>query len=132
MLALVSSQFKPTHRERSIVNKFNYKCSPLNPQSVYSTLLLPNSILGPPLPNVLNTSLSSGIVPSAFNVAMIKPPLRKGDPDVLNYYRPISDLPFLKFWTEQLQSNEVLISSAMVFSNNYKLVSGDQTSLNHL
>lgn len=57
--------------------------------------LLP--ILGTPLLNIINRSLSSGIVPTSFKSAVIKPLLKKPtlDPDVLNNFRPISNLPFI-------------------------------------
>jgi len=51
--------------------------------------LIDNSIL-----SLINLSLSTGYVPQAFKVAVIKPLLKKPtlDPDVLANYRPISKL----------------------------------------
>ncbi|XP_078139509.1 uncharacterized protein LOC144539314 [Centroberyx gerrardi] len=69
--------------------------------------LLP--ILGPSLLNIINTSLSSGIVPSSFKSAIIKPLLKKSnlDPDDLNNFRPISNLPFLSKVLERIVSTQL-------------------------
>ncbi|KAJ8245152.1 hypothetical protein GJAV_G00274640, partial [Gymnothorax javanicus] len=57
--------------------------------------LLP--ILGSPILHIINSSLISGLVPTSFKIAEIKPLLKKPnlDPTVLANYRPISNLPFL-------------------------------------
>ena len=46
---------------------------------------------------VINSSLKAGHVPSALKTAVIRPLLKKPtlDPDILDNYRPISNLPFL-------------------------------------
>lgn len=46
---------------------------------------------------ILNASLSSGCVPSAFKHAVVQPVIKKTnlDPSVLSNYRPISKLPFM-------------------------------------
>ena len=66
-------------------------------------------ILGPTLLNIVNTSLSTGVVPSAFKTAVIKPLLKKPnlDPDVLNNYRPISNLPFISKVLERIVANQL-------------------------
>lgn len=47
--------------------------------------------------DMINSSLSSGVVPSAFKMAVVKPLLQKPniDPTAFNNYRPISNVPFL-------------------------------------
>ncbi len=50
-----------------------------------------------PLLNIINSSLSLGHVPKPFNLAVIKPLIKKPqlDPSELANYRPISNLPFM-------------------------------------
>uniref|UniRef100_A0A4W5KMC5 Reverse transcriptase domain-containing protein n=1 Tax=Hucho hucho TaxID=62062 RepID=A0A4W5KMC5_9TELE len=57
--------------------------------------LLP--VLGPPMLNIINSSLSTGCVPNSLNVAVIKPLLKKPnlDPENIKNYQPILNLPFL-------------------------------------
>ena len=57
--------------------------------------LLP--VLGPPMLNIINGSLSTRCVPNSLKVAVIKPLLKKPnlDPENIKNYRPISNLPFL-------------------------------------
>ena len=76
--------------------------------------LLPT--LGPPLLNIINTSLSCGIVPTSFKSAIIKPLLKKPnlDSEVLNNFRPISNLPFLSKILEKVVSTQLVD----YFSNN--------------
>ncbi|CDQ58613.1 unnamed protein product [Oncorhynchus mykiss] len=54
-------------------------------------------VLGPPMLNIINGSLSNGCVPNSLKVAVIKPLLKKPnlDPEKIKNYRPISNLPFL-------------------------------------
>ena len=53
--------------------------------------------VGTTMLNIVNLSLSSGIVPPSFKCAIVKPLLKKPglDPEALSSYRPISNLPFL-------------------------------------
>uniref|UniRef100_A0A674N6M2 Reverse transcriptase domain-containing protein n=1 Tax=Takifugu rubripes TaxID=31033 RepID=A0A674N6M2_TAKRU len=54
-------------------------------------------LIGSSILDQINGSLVSGYVPRSYKVAVIKPLLKKLslDPDVLAYYRPISNLPFI-------------------------------------
>jgi hypothetical protein len=47
--------------------------------------------------NIINGSLSTGCVPNSLKVAVIKPLLKKPnlDPENIENYRPISNIPFL-------------------------------------
>ena len=71
-------------------------------------VLLP--ILGTPILNIINRSLSSGIVPNTFKAAVIKPLLKKPslDPEVLNNFRPISHLPFISKVLERIVSSQLI------------------------
>jgi hypothetical protein len=57
--------------------------------------LLP--VLGPPMLNKINVSLSTGCVPNSLKVAVMKPLLKQPnlDPENTKNYQPISNLPFL-------------------------------------
>ncbi|XP_054605029.1 uncharacterized protein [Nothobranchius furzeri] len=52
--------------------------------------------LGPSLGQIINGSLSTGVVPAALKAAVIRPTLKKpgADVSVIENYRPISTLPF--------------------------------------
>ena len=58
----------------------------------------------PTLTNIINESLSSGMVPTSFKTATVKPLLKKPtlDPNNLKNYRPISNLPFLSKVLERI------------------------------
>lgn len=61
-------------------------------------------VLLPSLMRLFNLSLSSGIVPSSFKHAIVKPLLKKPslDPENLKNYRPISNLSFLSKILEKI------------------------------
>ncbi|XP_073349448.1 uncharacterized protein [Pagrus major] len=58
---------------------------------------------------LVNCSLQTGVFPTSFKTAVVKPLLKKSDldPNVLNNYRPVSNLPFLSKILEKLVSNQV-------------------------
>lgn len=58
---------------------------------------------------IIHTSLSSGIVPSSFKIAAITPVLKKlgADPNNLDNYRPISNLPFISKILEKAVAAQV-------------------------
>ena len=68
-------------------------------------------LLLPSITRLLNESLSSGIVPTDFKTALVKPLLKKSslDPNVLNNYRPISNLPFLSKILEKLVLHQLIL-----------------------
>uniref|UniRef100_A0A3B3D471 Reverse transcriptase domain-containing protein n=1 Tax=Oryzias melastigma TaxID=30732 RepID=A0A3B3D471_ORYME len=66
--------------------------------------------------NITNCSLQTGVFPTAFKSAVVKPLLKKTnlDPTVFNNYRPVSNLPFLSKILEKLvfiQLNEFLLNN---------------------
>ena len=77
--------------------------------------LLP--VLGPPMLNIINGSLSTGCVPTSLKVAVIKPLLKKPnlDPDNMKNYRPISNLPFLSNVLEKAVAQQL---TAFLKTNN--------------
>ena len=58
----------------------------------------------PLLAKLFNASLSSGLVPSAFKGAKVRPLLKRAslDPNVFKNYRPVSNLPFLSRILEKI------------------------------
>uniref|UniRef100_A0A8C7JQC6 Reverse transcriptase domain-containing protein n=1 Tax=Oncorhynchus kisutch TaxID=8019 RepID=A0A8C7JQC6_ONCKI len=77
--------------------------------------LLP--VLGPPMLNIINGSLSTGCVPNSLKVAVIKPLLKKPnlDPENIKNYRPISNLPFLSKILEKAVAQQL---TAFLKTNN--------------
>ena len=57
-----------------------------------------------PIVDIMNTSSSSGIFPSAFKTSCVKPIIKKPklDPEILANYRPISNLPFISKVLERI------------------------------
>ena len=55
-----------------------------------------------PLTHILNLSMSNGIVPRNMNIAKVVPIFKKGDPQLLTNYRPISLLLAFFFILEKL------------------------------
>ena len=56
---------------------------------------------------IVNCSLLTGIFPSELKIALVRPLLKKSnlDSSVLNYFRPISNLPFLRKILEMFSLN---------------------------
>ena len=74
-------------------------------------------MLGPPMLNIINGSLSTGCVPNSLKVAVIKPLLKKPNPDPENIknYWPISNLPFLSNILEKAVAQQL---TAFLETNN--------------
>ena len=70
--------------------------SPADPIPVPVLCLIIDHICTP-ITQDINSSLLSGVVPSSFKAALVRPILKKtgSDPETLSNYRPISLLPFL-------------------------------------
>lgn len=82
-----------------------------SPTHVLATKLLKtvfNSI-GPSIVNLINLSLSAGVVPSFFKHAVVEPALKKPnlDPSQAKNYRPVSKLPFLSKILEKIAAEEL-------------------------
>ncbi len=71
----------------------------------------------PALTHIVNTSLHTGVFPSAFKQACITPLLKKPtlNPTLLGNYRPVSLLPFIAKTLERVVFNQV---SAFLTQNN--------------
>ena len=64
----------------------------------------------PKVVDIINKSLLSGVVPSCFKHALVRPLLKKAnlDPNCLRNYRPISNLPFLSKVLERIVLKQFL------------------------
>ena len=74
-----------------------------------STLLLKNisSVIVPSLTVIINQSLCSGIFPDRLKLAKVIPLFKKGDPHILDNYRPISLLPAISKVFEKVVYKQV-------------------------
>ncbi|XP_070556630.1 uncharacterized protein [Ptychodera flava] len=72
------------------------------------------SVLAPFITHLFNASLSSGVVPSHFKSAIIRPLLKNPDldPNSLRNYRPVSNLPFLSKLLERVVASQLNIHLA--------------------
>ena len=85
-----------TEGVKSILSNSPTKSCCLDP---LPTVILKSCIdsLLPTITSIVNISLTNGQIPVALKVACVAPCIKKPslDPNVLNHYRPISNLPFL-------------------------------------
>ena len=60
--------------------------------------------------DIVNKSLSCGVVPQCFKHALVKPLLKKAnlDPNCLSNYHPVSNLPFLSKVLERIVLKQFL------------------------
>lgn len=97
-------------------------CLDTLPTSFFKSVL---SCLASELLQIVNSSLMSGVFPTALKTAVVKPLLKKKslDPCVLNNYRPISNLPFIGKVIEKVVFNQT--NTYLTFNGFYdKLQSG--------
>ena len=92
------TQFIPvsTNAVQKVINKAPTKSSLLDP---IPTWLLKSCLdeLLPPVTDIVNSSLRTGVVPSCFKSAVVTPVIKKSGlgPELYKNYRPISNLSFL-------------------------------------
>jgi len=87
----------------STLKEMHFKSCDLDPipaslfSQIYQHLL-------PSITTIINSSLASGVFPSAFKTALVRPLLKKDslDPNNLKNYRPVSNLPFLSKLLEKI------------------------------
>ena len=92
-----------------IINSASTKSCELD--IIPTTLLYENlDILLPSITNIINTSLTTGIVPRDLKTAIVKPLLKKPslDKNLLKNYCPISNLPFLSKILEKVVLHKLL------------------------
>ncbi len=73
------------------------------------TWMLKNMDLVPTITNIINGSLTSGVFPSSFKSALVRPLIKKPtlDPDILRNYRPVSNLAFISKVLEKVVSAQL-------------------------
>uniref|UniRef100_A0A3B3WL78 Reverse transcriptase domain-containing protein n=1 Tax=Poecilia mexicana TaxID=48701 RepID=A0A3B3WL78_9TELE len=92
--------------------------------------------IGQPVLAIINSSLSSGVVPASFKHAVVQPLLKKPglDSTVLANYRPISKLPFLSKVLEKIvycQLKQFLDDNGIleVFQSGFKTLHSTESAL---
>ncbi|KAL8623498.1 hypothetical protein ACOMHN_015706 [Nucella lapillus] len=90
----------------SKMSKKSCKLDPLPASLLFECL----DELIPVITNVINTSLRTGSVPISFKHALVKTLIKKSnlDPNILNSYRPVSNLPFLSKVLERVVLSQLL------------------------
>ena len=92
------TEFEPVSEEctKKVLQQMPKKSCDLDPipASVFYDCL---DEITPTITDIMNKSLSTGIVPQCFKHALVKPLLKKANLDLncLKHYRPVSNLPFL-------------------------------------
>ncbi len=104
---------------------------PLDPIPSHLLQAIPPAVV-PALTHIVNTSLHTGIFPSAFKRARITPLLEKPtlNPTLLGNYRPVSLLPFIAKTLERVVFNQVtafLTQNNLLDSNQSGFRSGHST-----
>ena len=89
---------------RSPTKSCNLDPVPTNLLKDYSHVILPV------ITKIINQSLYSGIFPSTFKTALIRPLLKKPslDHEILKNYRPVSNPPFLSKLLERIALSRIL------------------------
>jgi len=66
-------------------------------------------VLAAPITNIVNLSLSSGVFPDEMKLALVTPLLKKTSlsPEILNNYRPVSNLSFLSKLVERVVARQL-------------------------
>ena len=86
----------------------------------------------PHLTSIINDSLHSGLFPSAFKSAIVKPLLKKTTlkPEIMKNYRPVSNLSFLSKILEKVvlrQLSNHLLTNNLFYSHQSAYLAGHST-----
>ena len=94
------------------------------------------STLTPVLTNIVNTSLSTGVMPDVLKIAAMTPTLKKHNADFTKYesFRPISNLKFVSKLVEKavcVQLTDYITSNGLseTFQSAYKSFHSTETAL---
>lgn len=88
-------------------------------------------ILTTPITHICNLAFSTGVFPTVFKLALIKPIHKGGDSDCVNNYRPISILPTMSKILERLINRPLvnfLESNNLISPNQYGFRRGKSTN----
>ena len=72
-----------------------------------------------PLTNIINLSITSGIVPKQLKIARVIPLYKSGEQDIFTNYRPVSVLPAFSKILERVMFNRVLNKNNILSNNQY-------------
>lgn len=117
------------------IRRMGSSTCPLDP--LPTALLKQNlSAISPLITVIINSSLQSGVVPSALKTALIRPLLKKPglDPKTLGNYRPISNLPFVskvleKVVAAQLECHLQTCGLYEKFQSGFRVAHSTETAL---
>ena len=74
-----------------------------------------------PITDIINLSITSGIVPKKLKIARVIPLFKSGEQDIFTNYRPVSVLPAFSKILERVMYNRLLR-----FLNAFKILSDNQ------
>ena len=133
----ILSVFEPTSEEEihKIVMSFSNKSNVLDPLPTW-LLKKCSDVLIPFITAVVNMSITSGHMPNELKKAVLTPLIKKLflDPDVLNHFRPISNLSFLSKLIEKVVAvrlNKHMIANGLndVYQSSYTKLHSTETAL---
>ena len=99
--------FRPTSEDEilKIIKKFGNGKSPGHDKIKIDLVKQIANEIAYPLKLIINTSLSTGIVPDEFKIAKVIPIYKKDNPEMFGNYRPVSVLPCLSKVLERIVYN---------------------------
>ena len=94
---------------RRLINKSPSKSCALDPVPTWFMKEYLDCLL-PSITNIVNLSMSTGIVPTKMKTALVTPLLKKPslDKDVMKNFRPVSNLSFISKLTERVVLNRLI------------------------
>ena len=134
------STFQPVSEEivRKTIMSMPTKSCNLDPLSTDYVKHCLDELL-PHITSIVNASLSTATVPVLFKNALVIPLLKKNglDPNLLNNYRPVSNLPFISKVLERIVLNQLqqhLISNGLqdLYQSAYKSGHSTETAVVNL
>lgn len=115
--------FRPTDCNEiiNIVNNLKTNKSPGFDGITAKTLKPVINLIAPPLSEIFNMSMETGVFPQSMKIAKVTPIFKAGDKTLPNNYRPISVLPIFSKILEKIVHERV-----MAFLNQNKLLNSNQ------
>jgi len=115
---------------KSVISEFPCKSCNINeiPSFIFKYC---SNILAPPIANLFNESIGTGVFPSCLKLARVIPIHKNGDHKSLNNYRPISTLSFLSKIFERLMFKRLqsfISANNIINCNQFGFRQGSSTS----
>jgi len=128
------SVFQPVTSNQVLKVIQNFQPKPSAGNDDFSMKLLKDCVteLLTPITYLINLSLSEGCFPDVYKTAIIKPVLKKSDPEILDNYRPISILPAVSKVLERVVADQLirfLEDHDLFFKNQYGFRKNRSTKL---